>query len=213
MKRTNINHIFFIALVLIVIQLVQPAFASDRITQSNDQNINTAGDVTTGTGDALGVGFSFGDVDIGDCVVTKQTSILLVGWQRFDENPWCQAVVMYQMGQIDTAERILCRDTNIGTYYTDEIECRDAINLPPLGEVVSAPEVVDEHLEDEEEYHEELLMEQQQFQVDLETKIAMLEEELQRKEQPVIQKVYVDDGAERRAKARAARDKILEGEK
>lgn len=182
-KRYGAHYILATSLLVAILLFVglktTPVFASgDDITQSNDMNNQTAGDVSQAIGGdsskSYGLGFALGDVDINDCLVSKQTNIVVVGWQGYDYNVWCMADGFDQKGLFDMGAKLRCQIPPIRNLFATEQACMDANRLDSIP--IPPPTVVarfDEHDERGEERHDQELLQ-------LQEQVQMIEQELQR---------------------------------
>ncbi len=93
----------------------------NEVTQSIEAPVSVAGDRSDSLG--IGVSNSFGGVAVGDCVITTQTNIVVVGWQRHEENPWCMAMFYDQNGMHDTAARMRCTIEDVRSLFGNRQEC------------------------------------------------------------------------------------------
>lgn len=125
-----------------------PAYAGGddiRVTQSNDMNNQTGGDISIG-GDRGGraLAWSMGDVDIGECLAHKGT--LVYTWPT--ENVFCQAQWLIAAGYVEAGEHLMCRKTKIAKLYDDYDSCRAGLKRsqaePPLVPQPAQTEDVDE---------------------------------------------------------------------
>lgn len=112
------------------------ASASDRITQSNDQNLQTTGDVNVGAGDSLGIGFAhaLGDVDINQCLASTQWGTILVSKQKVVLNKWCAAEVYDAKGLHGMAAMVRCDIDEIAKHFTDPALCVSANTMQRQGD-------------------------------------------------------------------------------
>ena len=118
---------FLILCLLLIIAALAPgdAFASgDRITQSNDNNAQTTGDVSVSdSSEALGFSHSLGDVDINDCLASTQWGTIIVSRQRVVLNKWCAAEVYDYKGLHSVAARLRCDIKEVSDLFQTESEC------------------------------------------------------------------------------------------
>ena len=102
----------FLAFVLSVVSLMFCAkvHADNRtpdIEVETIVNTDIAGDTLGIQGDrAFAVGGSSFDVDINECLASKATNIVVVGWQTLKENPTCIADGLDARGNHDAAARV-----------------------------------------------------------------------------------------------------------
>lgn len=123
-----------------------------------------AGDVAVSGGTALGL--SGGDMDINDCLATH--SVVFGLWQGTHINKLCVAERMNRDGKYQEAAEMKCSTRGFRNVYGRGQKCVDAVIL---SEPVVIEEVEDTHYEDEEDWHEE----QMQMQQDYEERIDALE--------------------------------------
>jgi hypothetical protein len=145
-------------------------------------------------------GLSGGDMDINDCLATH--SVLFGFWQGTHVNKLCEAERLNREGRYQSAAEMKCSVRGIRRVYGDD--CIDSV-------ILTAPsEVVEVHLEDEEDWREE----QAQMQIDYDARIEQLEQTINKPapkprviERTVVEKKpFLSD--EKRAKLQA----ILEEE-
>ena len=148
---------------LLIVLISGPVFASgDKITQSNDMNNQTSGDVTTGdvsTGDLTGgsqsnssksiaLVNSLGDVDINDCLGSTQWATPVFSKQKLNLNKWCAAEVYDSKGMHSMAGRIRCEIPEIEALFDDHQQCvlENTVLVPaPIpATTVPMPPVADE---------------------------------------------------------------------
>ena len=170
--------------------LLMPVLASaggiETTSQANvgDQTINT------GSSNALGFAHSLGDVDINDCLASTQWGSILVSAQKVVLNLWCAGEVfdakgLYQMGAI-----MRCDIPEISRHFQDRGECL-AANTVTSRPAVAIP---DEHIEEEEDWHEE----QMQLQQGYEERIAQLEQRMSRPTRVVEPKPLLTEDQKKR---------------
>lgn len=154
---------------IIVLFLLIPCLAiadKNDVTQSNDQNLQTTGDVNVGTGDsrAWGFGHAMGDVDIAQCLGSTQWDTILGGQQKLVLNNVCMAEFYLKNGKWGLAAMALCNQPEILSEFSSEAECETAHDFTPVIEVpIPGPQITCE-IE-----HEEAAMVQHEQQVELET--------------------------------------------
>jgi hypothetical protein len=173
--------------------LATNATASDRITQSNDMNNQTGGDISNTTEGSYGFSHSLGDVDINQCLGSTQWGTILVSKQKLVLNKWCAAEVYDAKGLYDMAARMRCSIPEVAEFFTVDSECIAAnlVTAPPPAPVI----IEDTHYDEEEEWHEEQL----QMQADYDMRIAQLEEQVNRPPPParvtreVVQQPYLSE--------------------
>lgn len=220
---------FILAIVAGFLISWKAAKAQEIVTNAGDcagrssacADLNTVVDVQGATigGDnhkAVGIGLSSPSFTaaISQCVATEALSLAFGAWgkQKVVANYHCMGLAYLRSGMFNAGEYILCTHTELS--HMGEDECKAAVKqfvLPIVTEPEPEPSA---ELLELEEYHEERLEEQQMLIADMQAKIMNLETELETElaqvPEPVVQQVVVDDGAERRAKARAAAQAVLE---
>ena len=145
------------------------------------------------TGDSTKV-YSLGgsDMEINDCLATH--SVLFGLWQSTHTNPYCEADKMDARGDHQGAAEMRCSTRKYRKVYGKD--CVDAVIYVPEPEV----SYVDEWSDD----WEELYTAQQQEIEAVKEELAVVTKQAQMK--------VTNDGAERRARAKAAGDKVRKGE-
>lgn len=126
--------------------LITSAWAdSDRptphnVTQSNDMNNQTAGDMLLGgdSSKALGLGFSYalGDVDLNEgrnCFVSTAKGNILFGRQKVELNPWCASLFYDANRKHEFAARLRCIIDDIIKQYDTKDECVIDQTLSTIG--------------------------------------------------------------------------------
>ena len=137
--------------------------------------------VTTGSSTAFGFAHSLGDVDINQCLASTQWGTILVSAQKVVLNLWCAGEVFDAKGLPAMAAIMRCDIPEIKRHFNTQAECIAANTVTvPMSEVVISPE----HYEEEEEWHEEQL----QMQQDYDERIERLEARANRPRQTVEQK-------------------------
>ena len=104
-------------------------------------NTDIAGDTLGIEGDrAFAVGGSSFDVDINECLASKATNIVVVGWQSLHENPTCIADGLDARGNHDAAARVRCKhvDTIVDSFTTFD-DCISAFTMPPRSDPPPPP--------------------------------------------------------------------------
>ena len=121
---------------LLVVLMSGPLFASGddvRVTQSNDMNNQTTGDVSTGdvnggsftggSNKSLALVNSLGDVDINDCLGSTQWATPVFSKQKLNLNKWCAAEVYDAKGMYTMGGRIRCQIPEIAALFDDAQQC------------------------------------------------------------------------------------------
>jgi len=114
---------------------------------------------------ALGMSHSLGDVDINQCIVTKQKGSFVVSWQNYDYNLWCMGEVFDRMALHEMAAYMRCDIPPIRAHFSDDQSCWDANTVN--SEVIISPELADLYnraarFEDDEEQREQQIAELEQ---------------------------------------------------
>ena len=221
-----------IATIILLMLPFAVAAGGDDIIQSNDMNNQTTGDVNiqggdlvSGNGDAFGIGIpGLGDVDIAGCLGSEQWTLLIGGKQKLVLNWPCMAEFYLRNNEPDLAAMALC-NTEILDEFDDEEACEAAHDFlaempdqPPnaaLTEIMRRLVALEDRVTSETTQlvaeHDEV-EEQVQLVGALQREVRYLQQQVAEVEQMPAQEpeiVYIDEGAERRARARAARDEIL----
>lgn len=115
-------------IVLLIVFLIGPpaALASDdergpNVDVVTDVTTNVTGgnmtggdmiggdtNVSTGGNRAFAFSHSLGDVDINQCIVSKQTGTFIVSWQGYDYNLWCMGEVFDAKGLFKMGAEMRC---------------------------------------------------------------------------------------------------------
>ena len=188
-----LNVAAIVATVVLFLLLIGSAFAQDDNFQSNDMNTQTAGNVSTGGNDALGLGFSspsFGAA-VAQCVATEASNYAFgaYGKQKIVVNYWCVGSSLYQMGKYYGAALALCRKTELGDLYPSEDECMSDLSTPPETPVTVVSEPLVAEYREEEDVHAQMILDQQMQLLDLASKYDDLSE--RRPENRVVYQPYL----------------------
>lgn len=150
------------------------------------------GSVSVAGDSSRAFGFGLGDVDINDCYRSYQVLV----WQDSRLNRFCVAQHYVAVGNEAAYAQTMCSIKAIRNLYDDKASCVAAHKLavipeepPQLG--WETPQLLDEHQEEEQEFH----VEQQMLYEDLQAKIRNLQQEQE------------SEAARRRAASRAAAEK------
>jgi len=125
----------------------------------------TGGDLTGGdlisSDKAFAVGGSSFDVDINECLASKATNIIVVGWQTLKENPTCIADGLDARGNHEAAARVRCKhvETVYSSFDTFK-KCTDAVTMTARIILPLKPDKVDK---DEDEHGNDFEALQQQL--------------------------------------------------
>jgi hypothetical protein len=199
--------ILFVALIYVNVAFAQSEHHNrGNVTQSNDMNNQTAGDLAVegsvfNGGDAFAFAHALGDVDINDCLASVQWGTIIVSKQKVVLNAWCAAEVYDAKGMYEMAAMMRCNVPAIIAEFDNEDEC-ERVNTfhPPPTKTVPHPSVT----------HEDLYR-QEQLAVEQYDALAARLAEIENKPRPaprpttVIQQTeFIND--EKRAQLRALRD-------
>ncbi len=142
----------------------------------------------------LALSNSLGGVDISGCIVTKQWSVIVFAKQGYEYDPWCLASILDENGKYKEAAVMRCTDKETARIYGQD--CTIVLNFEPSE---SQGLVRDEW---DDDWEERYFSQQEEIEA-VKEELAVVTKQAQMK--------TIDDGAERRARARAARDEVLEG--
>ncbi len=185
--------------VLLILMAVNLAVAQDYEDESVNVDIFT--DVTTNTdvstGDnsyssrAYGFSHSLGDVDINQCIVSKQTGTFIVSWQGYDYNLWCMGEVFDSKGLWNMGALMRCDIPVIRSHFETDYDClqantvdQEVIESPQLTELYKQAARFDEHEESEERHDTELTLVLQE-QATLVDRLDQYEVRLAQRPEPV----------------------------
>lgn len=144
----------------------------------------------------LALSNSLGGVDISGCVVTKQRSYLIIFSHQFYEyEPWCLAGILDENSKYKEAAIMRCTDKETAKIYGDD--CTTVLNFEPFE--IPEPKPTNEW---DNDWEEKYVAQQQE--------IEMVREEAASKQSTLEAKLDAD--AVRRARAKAAGDKVRKGE-
>ena len=135
---------------LLLVLMSGPLFASGddvRVTQSNDMNNQTAGDVdggtfTGGSNKSLALVNSLGDVDINDCLGSTQWATPLFSKQKLNLNRWCAAEVYDAKGMYSMGGRVRCTIPEVASLFDDPQQCilENTVTPPPVDVPTPGPD-------------------------------------------------------------------------
>ena len=151
-------------MVVILFAVAWINFAKADDFQSNDMNAQTAGNVDASS---KSLGLAGGDVDLAQCYRSYNYFIV---WQDSKPNPLCLAQQLMAEGNYEAAAVLRCQPWSVSKAFGGKASCIAALSVAPSEPVVMEP-VIDDHLDDEEEWHEEQI----QMQQDYDERIAILE--------------------------------------
>ena len=174
----------------------------DDIIQSNDNNAQTTGDVIIGDNTTRALSLGLGDVDINQCVYSKQ--FLIAQWVVL--NPWCAADRYDSKGMHANAAMMRCSIKEVRKLYPSHGLCLSANVFTPAkfadeAKVDELYEQVSRHDDDDSERDEQYLRQQEYLQ-ELESRLNTIEagrrsaarqrEQDKQAEQDYYQQVYED---------------------
>ncbi len=135
--------------------------ASAHVTDSSVVSQNVAG--SNYSSRAYGFSHSLGDVDINQCIVSKQTGTFIVSWQGYDYNLWCMGEVFDAKGLFKMGAEMRCDIKPIASKFEFREKCLEANTVdqevtesPQLTDLYNKYAQFDEHWEDEEEHDQKL---------------------------------------------------------
>ena len=199
--------ISIILAVLLVLMTINMALADEYrrpdIDVSNDVTTDVATDVTTNVtggdmvnqiaGDsyssrAYGFSHSLGDVDINQCIVSKQTGTFIISWQGYDYNAWCMGEVYDAKGLFKMGAMMRCDIPVIREHFETDYDCLSANTVDQ--EIIESPQLTAlydqaarfEVIEDE---HDEELERVQTEQAALIERLDSYEQRLAQRPEPV----------------------------
>jgi hypothetical protein len=112
---------------------------------------------------AYGASHSLGDVDINQCIVTKQTGTFIVSWQGYDYNLWCMGEVFDAKGLYKMGAEMRCDIKPIASKFEFREDClaantvdQEIVVSPELEALYSQAAKFEEHEEAEEAHDAEL---------------------------------------------------------
>ena len=182
-----------------LVLFVQRAEADDDynsggdVTQSNDMNNQTAGDIVTGGVSSSNKTFAFshslGDVDINEgknCLGSEAWGSFIISRQTNELNPWCASLFYELNGKHEFAAKMRCDIKDIRKKYTTDSECWSDQDLSPAA---PAPTVID-GFNDEQRVQNDELEQVQALQesvlLELDRLTAQIESAPSRQPRPVI---------------------------
>lgn len=138
---------------------------------------------------AYGFSHSLGDVDINQCIVTKQTGTFIVSWQGYDYNLWCMGEVFDAKGLFAMGAEMRCDIPPIASKFEFREDCLLANTVDQ--EMTESPAHLElyeqaarfEVLEDE---HDEELERVQYEQAALIERLDHYEQQLEQRPAPVV---------------------------
>jgi len=161
MKTKTRDYIILLIMLVVVAVIATRADASgDRITQSNDNNSQTTGDVSTGSGRSIAIGNVLGDVDIAQCLGSTQWNTPIFGKQKLVLNQVCMAEFYLKASKYALAAMALCNVPEILDEFSDEDACELAHDFTPI-----VPDH-DVHIRSEEFEEAYILSQEQEEEID-----------------------------------------------
>jgi hypothetical protein len=159
-------------------------FATDRgddIKVTNSSGDSVLNNSVSDSSSAIGVGGSDYDIGRGSC--RYHVGGLTFAWTRDDA--FCEGISLIQAGYEVAGIRHICNQSKIEDNYSSFEECQnEMIRIQP-----AIPEpVIEEHFDEEEEFHEE----QQVLYADLLAKIENLEEAAAKPAPRPVQRTVVE---------------------
>lgn len=141
-----VNWILALLLLGLVMYGIENSHADGGHGHHDDGDIDIGGTIVDvgGTeigGDTLSIGgnksFAIGmgsfDVDINQCLASKATNIVVVGWQTLKENPTCIADGLDARGNHVAAARVRCSSVKtIYNTFPDFKKCVAAVTMAPI---------------------------------------------------------------------------------
>jgi len=223
----RISLILILLIVAMLIMLFAPVYADDGHGHHHDDdgdvtidNMLTGGDNTASNSASISGGRSYGlglgDVDINDCLYSWSFIVQGVGL-----NKWCASERMDAMGLHDSAAQMRCNIRQVKKLYKNREQCIQSQTITEVLQVEPAKESVDTDEDDDryEAVYARLMDLEAQRTTDADSaqkavaRVQRAADEAsaraQRAESQPAQ--IVDSSADRRARARQARQKALEG--
>lgn len=181
--------LFLIAAMIVL--LVTPALAGPRAEAEATTGDTTVKDSSLG----LGLASSLGDVDINECIVSKQMSVLVV-WsgQHYDYNLWCMARDADLVGKHTEAAAIRCSIKEIAKVFPADCTVRMNFGTPEPDK----PD--DDSTADTAEQQTEQDQQLEQYVIEAENKLAQTKE-LVDDQAVLIQRLLREDAERRRVAA------------
>lgn len=205
MTLNRFKWIVLLLMLLIVAFLAGPPVLADEdrgpsvdvVTDVNTDVMTsvTGGDMiggdtslSTGNNKAFAFSHSLGDVDINQCIVSKQTGSFIVSWQGYDYNAWCMGEVYDAKGLFKMGAMMRCDIPVIREHFETDYDCLEANTVDQ--EVTESPQITElynqaaryEVLEDE---HDEELERVQDKQAMLIERLNDYEQQLAQRPEPV----------------------------
>ena len=208
MSGINIVRLFFLALIMLALGHCYTARASGDCKGQSCNNggetnvevnnnvsfrpLNSVGannrvdNAVSNESKSLGLSHGMGDVDINQCLGSRQWSTPLYSRQKLVINWPCMAEFYLRNGMFRQAAMALC-NTEIRDEYESEAACEADHDF----QAVAVGAMPDEHEDDEDEYHREMAEELAMLRADLQAKIANLEEETKKRPRSTTERVEV----------------------
>jgi len=185
--RKPVPLIWLVVGAIIAVLFVWKCAEAGEIVQVNKQNNFVGGDSSR----VIGLSNSLGDVDINDCVISKQKGNVIWSWQNYDYNLFCLAEYMDRVGKHDEAAVLRCRISVVAKAFPTD--CKSSMKMTAM-EPTETPQQktlakrVAQYDEDEEE-REELYVAQQQEIAYVKEELANVQEQLEQKPAQVTREV------------------------
>ena len=163
----------------------------------NDDTVSTPSEAIIGDSRLLALSNSLGGVDVSGCIITKQWSIVVFARQHYEYDPWCLAGILDENGKYVEATTMRCTDKETAKIYGED--CTVVLNFEP-----AEPQGLVR--DDDWDWEEKYLAQQQEIEMVREESASRVAATTRK--QSVLE-AKLDADADRRARARAARDEIL----
>jgi hypothetical protein len=148
--------------------------------------------ISTGSNRAYAFSHGLGDVDINQCIVTKQTGTFIVSWQGYDYNLWCMGEVFDAKGLFKMGAEMRCDIPPIASKFEFREDClaantvdQEITESPQLTALYNQAARFEEH-EEIEEQHDDELERVQMEQAILMERLDSYEQRLEERPAPVI---------------------------
>lgn len=140
------------------------ASAVNNVTNSSmsGSDVNITG--SSHSSRAFAFSHSLGDVDINECIVTKQTGTFIISWQGYDYNVWCMGEVYDAKGLYDMAALMRCDVPLVRSHFTTDAECLVANTVPMVPVATASPASAPVEVTASPEYRERESEHEDQFE-------------------------------------------------
>lgn len=192
-------------IILASISLINVAYAQgDHKCQGNSCNNNdTPVSAVVNSGRSIGIGGADYDIGRGSCKF--HVGGLTFAIARTDE--FCEGMEMIRAGMVDAGILHLCKQSKVGKNYVDLEDCQANVYIRP-----DTNNVVPIELPDLQADEDNFRYAEQQVEIEYaREEHASLIGQIDYLTHQIEQVPSINKEAERRARARAARDKVLEG--